>query len=509
MDRLPFAACTPFWDACGIEFHPEQLAIVKHADRFPVIGGGERGGKSFTTAAIMLPHIILLPFIKPGKFLTEDGKVRFDPNTDAPRNPDFLLYGPTYAEPRQEFQLLEAWLRKLGKLPDGRRHMSKPQDGPWKMVTTDGVVIATWSMEDPTSIRSVDLEGAACCEAGKMPYSGIERVWGRVSSNSGFIVYSGTMENSQQWYQDWMLMGQRENHLGIKSYSLPTYTNRHMFPGGRYDKEILHLERAYPEDVFAMRVLAEPRPPRDRVLKEITPEHIKEVKIPSQAEIEIWIDPGYASAYAVLFVAIWDEFSEKPKRAPKDWQPELLGKRFHVFDELYEQGRTTDDMIELCKRHRYWKRVKNGVIDVASKAHQGNGESALEKWQKRTNLLWNMRYWKEDALIERIRSSAKRGQITIDPKCRGLIAECGLGDPVFPEMHPWKFLTDRDGRIAGEKPIDKWNHSAKALGYGLLQHIGQVESVSRKTSFNRLRSNTPKQSIFDSDKVRPVRRRLY
>lgn len=508
MDRLPVEACLPFWNACGIEFHPEQWEIVRHADRFPVIGGGERGGKSFTTSAILLPHVVLLPYIKPEKYQDESGRIKFDPAVDAPRNPDFLLYGPTYAEPRQEFQLLENWLRKLGKLPDGRRHISKPQDGPWKMVTTDGVVIATWSMEDPSSIRSVDLEGAACCEAGKMPFSGVERVWGRVSSNAGFIIYSGTMENSQQWYQDWMLMGQRANQYKIVSYSLPAYTNRHVFPGGRTDPEILHLEAVYPEDIFAMRVLAEARPPRDRVLKEVTTEHIKSIPIPRDAQIEVWIDPGYASAYAVIFVAIWDVYTQRPKRAGRDWKPELLGKHFYVFDELYEQGLTTDDMVALCKRHRYWPRIKNGVIDIAAKGHRDAGESALEKWQKLARLNFGMRYWKEDALIERVRSSAKVGQITVDPKCRGLIAECGLGDPVFPEMHPWKFMTDKDARITSERPIDRWNHSAKALGYGLLQHLGPVESLTRHTSFNRLTKNKPKQSVFVRAAVQP-RRRLY
>jgi hypothetical protein len=489
VDRLPFEACEPFYQALGLEFHPEQLDIVKSRDRFPVIGGGERGGKTFTTAAILLPHIVLLPYIRKERFFKPDGSPAIDLDREAPRNPDFLLFGPTYAEPRQEFQHLEDWLRRLGKLPDGRKHMSKPQDGPWRLVTTDGVVVATWSMEDPTSIRSVNLEGAACCEAGKMPYSGVERVWGRVSATKGFIVYSGTMESSQKWYEDWMLMGKRPNHLGIKSYSLPSYTNRHQFPGGYDDPEIQHLKRVYSEDVFAMRVLAEPRPPRDRVLKEVTTDHIGELAVPEDALVEIWVDPGYASAYAVLFVAMWDEYErDRDGQLVRDdeGRPRPLGRRFYVFDELYEQGKTTDDIIDLCQQHPAWPRIRSGVIDVAAKGHRDAGESALEKWQLRTPLTWNMRYWPEAALIERIRSSAKQGRITINPKCRGLIAECGLGEPVFPEMHPWKFHTDRDGRITSERPVDKWNHSAKALGYGLLHHLGQVESLRRPRGFNRL-----------------------
>ena len=68
--------------------------------------------------------------------------------------------------------------------------------------------------------------------------------------------------------------------------------------------------------------------------------------------------------------------------------------------------------------------------------------------------------------------------------CRSVPA--GLGEPVFPEMHPWRYGTDRDGRIVSEKPEDKWNHSVKTVGYGLLHHLGQVEIKRKSTTWNRL-----------------------
>jgi hypothetical protein len=133
-----------------------------------------------------------------------------------------------------------------------------------------------------------------------------------------------------------------------------------------------------------------------------------------------------------------------------------------------------------------WGRVHTGVIDIASKGHRDATDSSLEIWEKLTNIRFNKRYWAEDRLIERIIVSANTKQFTIDPACKGLIAECGLGEPVFPEMHPWRFVTDRDGRVVGEKPEDKWNHSAKCVGYGLLHHLGQVETRRKPTTWNRL-----------------------
>lgn len=480
MRRLPYKVREPVFAALGISFSPEQLEVIKHDDRFPVVGGGERGGKSFVVAAEAVPHIIWLPEERHDEFYDANGKLKFNENLDKPRSPHVLLLGPTYAEPRIEFGYIEDWLRQLGMIAGGVNRPSKPQEGPWRMVTDKGVVIQTYSLEDPGSLRAMNLEFAIVCEAGRCAYQGVERVQGRVSGTRGFILYSGTMEDSQQWYQDWMLMGQRPNHLGIKSYSLPAYTNRAVFPGGRDDPEIKRLEGVYTDDVFAMRILAEPRPPRTRVVKEAKAEHIKKVKVPDDAEIEVWTDPGYASAYAVIWVAHW---KVKDKAGVET-------RRFHIFDEIYEQGLTTPDIIALAKKNKLWKRVREGVIDVAGQGHRDAGESALEIWKKQTSLKWNMRYWRENPLIERVRTSFKAGAITVDPKCKGLIAELGLGEPVFDGMHPWKYLTDREGKITSEKPIDKWNHSVKALGYGLLHHLGQVERVNKSQPVSRMQKRT-------------------
>lgn len=431
---------------------------------------------------------------------------KFNPKdtSSRPRNPDIALFGPTYAEPRVEFQYIEDDLRELGQIPPGWRHISKPQDGPWRLTTKSGAVLATWSMEDPGTIRAVDLEMAAICEAGKCPYAGVERVHGRVSAKKGPIIYSGTLEESHQWYRDWAVMGQRENFAGIKTYSLPTWSNKHEFPGGRTDPEILRLERLYGEDTFAMRCAGEPRPPRYRVLKEVTTDHVKMIDMVEHMDkhpdtvFEICLDPGYASAYAVLIVAKWKEdvvewdAEQKDFVTRKEW-------RFHFVDEFYEQGRVSHEMIDLLTLHPLWPELDRqhyGVFDIAAKGHRGGGGSELEIWKRRLpRWNWNMRYWLEDRLIERLRTSARINQFTISPHCKGFLAECGLGEPVFDEMHPWKYLTTRDGVVAGEKPVDKWNHAAKAAGYYLLDQLGQVEHVRKATSFNRLAKNKPKRTL--------------
>ena len=51
------------------------------------------------------------------------------------------------------------------------------------------------------------------------------------------------------------------------------------------------------------------------------------------------------------------------------------------------------------------------------------------------------------------------------------------------------------GRITGEKPVDKNNHSAKAAGYLLLHHLGQVERLSQPKSWNRLKGDRTARNI--------------
>lgn len=483
MKRLPYYVCKPFYDALDINFekNKEQLFVLNEdKERFPFIIGGERGGKSFVTAAIMLPHILLLPDIKKERFYDEDGEIKFK-GEHRPMVPDFVLFGPTYAEPRIEFTYLENWLRDLNEI----HKVSKPQDGPWRLITKAGVVLSTWSTDDPSSIRGIDLEGAAFVEAGNGEFDAYLRIQGRVSAKRGFIILSGTMENAKRWYVRLALEGQRLNKYGVKTYSIPTWSNLHEFPGGRDDDEIKRLEKLYPDDIFSVRVAAIPTPPRNRVLSEFQEEHIKKVKIPRNPDgtlacvVDLAIDPGYMpSAYAVLWVASWDTDE---------------GKFWYIFDEIYEQKKQNTQIIEFIKQHKFYKYLESDslTIDVSAKRHADGNEPAIELYKKLTKLKYPYtKYWHEKALIERIRVTAKQNLIAIHPNCVGLIAELGLGEEVFEEMHPWRYPATKDGIIVSEKPEDAWNHSSKALGYLLLRRLGLVERVGKHQE--------PKNRLSDS-----------
>lgn len=486
MNRLPYHICKLYYDALSLEFqksNPEQYKVLIADDRFPVIVGGERGGKSWVSAAILLPHIELLPEIRPERFYNKDGTPKYNPRERKPLVPDFVIFGPSYAEPRVEFSYLEEWLREL----DNIAYISKPQEGPWRLVTKLGVVVSTWSTDNPGTIRGIDLEGAVAAEAGNMEWDAIERIQGRIGAKRGFCVYSGTMENAQRWYIRWTIEGQRQNRFRIKTYSLPSWGNLAQFPGGRNDPEIKRWEEFYTDDVFITRVAAEPRPPRDRVIRELFEQDIRKVVLPRNTDgtyacqFDLAIDPGYLpSAYAVLWVASWD--TEK-------------GKFWYIFDEIYVQSTQNEEIIERIKRHKFYRYldIDSLTIDVSAKRHADGNEPAIEKYRRLSKLKSPYtHYWHENALVDRLRTTAKAGLIAIHPNCRGLIAELGLGEEVFPDMHPWKFPTAKGDIITNDRPIDRWNHSCKALGYLLLRYLGVVERMGdRPKSKNRIKDKWP------------------
>lgn len=484
MQRQKYKDCLPWFEAAGIDFEHNNTAqweVALDDERFPLIIGGERGGKSWVTAALIYANMELLPTVKFNKFFNRNGTPKFNykDTSDRPLAPHFVLFGPTYDEPRIEFEYIENWLRKI----DDLARVSKPVVGPWRLVTKVGVVLATWSTNDPASIRGLDLEGAAACECGQMEWSSIERIQGRISGTAGFLVYSGTMEMAKRWYVRMAIEGERLNRYGVKTYSLPSWLNTSVFPGGYNDPEIQRLKRFYPEDIFQVRVAAKPVPPRDRVIREINTQHIRKVVIPRTSEglpdarIEIAIDPGYLpSAYSVLWVASWDT-------------PE--GRFWYIFDEVYVQLMQNSEVIDKIRNHKFYKYLKSDglTIDVSAKRHADGNEPAVVMFQKLTNLKSPFhKYWHENSLIERIRTTAKANLIAIHPNCRGLIAELGLGEEVFPEMHPWRYQSNNEGEVLNEKPKDAWNHSCKALGYVLLRHLGIVERTGEKNAaYNRLK----------------------
>jgi hypothetical protein len=276
---------------------------------------------------------------------------------------------------------------------------------------------------------------------------------------NGLIVHN-TFESSLGWLPPLWRKWKAENEDGAKSFSLPSWTNTAVYPGGRNDTEIKRLESIWPPDFFMERLGGEPCTPTRLVLREFNPEkHIKlSAEFDPSRKVQLFIDPGYQNAYAILAVHV----STDPQKVV-------------VFDEIYEKGVLARYLIEKAMERPWWPNVSVLVLDKASKQHHAN-DSQLEVWVQMTRKRGVMGYVPIDEGVLRHRTfllddpATGEPKIIIHPRCKNLIAEHGL----------YMYAADSEGRPASEVPIDRENHAIKALVYGLVANYGLVEGRRRQ-----------------------------
>lgn len=272
-----------------------------------------------------------------------------------------------------------------------------------------------------------------------------------------------TFESSLGWYPELYQRGLAGNDEGLQSFSLPTWSNLAIYPGGREDPEIKSLEAASSEEWFLERYGGKPCPPKGRVIHEFQT-HIHTgtgdaFEFDPTEMVYIWIDPGYAHFYAV-------EVAQKK------------GDEIYIVDEIFEKGLVTDEIITICKQKPWWNRVIGGAIDIAGTQHQAMA-APTEIWARHAGVgLRSQRVKIEDG-IERMKSLLKVNPLTgrpalfINSKCKGLISEMGgCPNPHTGQTAVYRWRMDREGNIIGDVPEDKNCDAVKATIYGLVDLVG-------------------------------------
>ncbi len=90
-------------------------------------------------------------------------------------------------------------------------------------------------------------------EASQLDLETFYRLRGRCAPKGGWLFLGGTFESSLGWYPQ--TFSTWESGVGEEqSFSLPSYSNFHLYPGGRDDPEIRRLE-AFASDDFLWNVL--------------------------------------------------------------------------------------------------------------------------------------------------------------------------------------------------------------------------------------------------------------
>lgn len=426
------------WEAVGYTPNPAQLAFHRSRSRRLLVAGGERGGKSYSIAKEIFGRLPWAPLV--------------------------WLIGPDYEQARPEFGYLLEDLLAVDAI-ESVRDVSQPRVGPWWLRARGGIEIVTKTSADVRKIASKAPFGIALCEAAQQDFEVYLKTFGRLSQHRGWLLMVGTFEGSMGYYPSLFNRWQGPNVEGGESFSLPTWSNVAQFPGGRTDPEILSIEAVTPPDLFLERYGAIPCKPEGLVFKEFDHTlHVRELATDPSLPVELAIDPGYASAYAVLAL-------------------QVVGDVVHVVDEVYGRGKTAPEIIRECQARSWWGQVpraadgkSGGTIDIAGTQHQGL-PSHVEVWLQEAGvgLRYNAISIEDGINVVRLRL---RNPATGEP---GIYFGLGLrsdkdrsGHPrgVLGEMEMYQYARMIDGKPIREQPVDAYNHSVKALGYWLYDRYG-------------------------------------
>lgn len=322
-----------------------------------------------------------------------------------------------------------------------------------------GKRVVTKSLRDPMKIAMEAPDLIIVCEVAQCEWDSWLKLIERTAEKRGTIFGTGTLEGSLGWFPELVEFLSNGREEG-KSFTLPSWSNIHVFPGGRQDPEILHQESTQTNDFFLERFAGIPCKPSGLVIKEFSHSiHVGNYPFDKNVPVEITIDPG-STVYAVEVIQ------------------EVDGQE-RLIDEIYLSGYVAEEIIEICKQREWWGNVVTGYRDVAN-------PDAGKVWLNQANL--NLQFLKVEIEpgIDLLRSYLKpnpinnKPKIVVDYKCKGFIAECGGGlDIKLKEdvegAGPW--LRDKNTG----KPLKKNDHACKSLIYRLAKKYGWMGMHKRRT----------------------------
>ena len=460
------------WKQAGYLPSREQLEAHLHPAKYKQIAGGERGGKSYSAAMELIArhHLGTL----------------------------FWLVGPDYRLCRPEFRYLYDFFSQIGAVD----HVAFPVNEfqPCYMRLKGGTEIQTLTARDAQKLAARAPDGILGCEAAQLDYEVFLKMFGRLAETDGWMWLSGTFEHDSylSWYAENFEKWSIENHENGASFSIPTWANRAIFPGGLQDPKILELKEKSPsEEWFLERYGGIPCPPATAVFKEfristhVTPKaHFQEWRRDSDGNflerngkrvrwpVELAIDPGYNGAYAVCAI---------------QQDPPYV----NVVDEVYRQFTAAPDVIAEAKDRPWWPNVRDrGVIDIAGTQHQGLA-SHVEVWQELAGIALESAKVEIPIGIARMRTFLKNREDTgpllrYSPKCKHSIREYAL----------YQYKGVEEGKTTSEKPIDAFNHSSKAVAYWLVARYGYVDGPPRRSKGRMKYGSQSKKKFYAGGRSR-------
>ena len=436
MDRLGFTPTGPeqeaVLDATSLDSGPLNIMVT----------GGERAGKSFLIAFLILLLIV---------------------ESDRPLL--IWLVGKKYENTTPEYDFLVGFLRELNYLknaPAGSVHR------PRVITCKDGTEIKTLSADDTTNIGRESPDIIAGCEAAQMSLEAFRKLRARITAAmNGILFLVGTLEPSQAegWFPHYFNLWKAGKGMR-RAYTIPSRSNFHLYPEGDDSPKLLEMREDVGEEFYLERFEGIQRTMEGLVFgKDFNIDmHVQDVEYIEGLDVWIAVDPGWnRGRHALLAVQF-----------PTD-------RPIQVFDEIYERYCTTEDMIHLATHRPWWKDVVGGAIDVADTFNKGGSSPPAQIWAVEAQVALTGQKIPIHSGIERVKSflrvnyRTEEPGIVFAPVCQGILSEFGaVVNPHSKLKEPYIYEMDRQGNFKSATPSTEHCDAMKALWYLLVKRFGYV-----------------------------------
>lgn len=446
-------------EALGHSWTSAQEPLVRCRARQVLGSGGERAGKSYIAADF---------FNVRGSW---QGKL-------------YWIAGADYDRCHAEFEYIARAMLQLEAVKPENVHT--PHSGQWWMKLSTGAILKTWSLQDWLKVGSEAPDGIIISEVAQISHEEYKRLTDRTAEKRGWVCGTGTFEGSLGWYPETWKLYQLPGQAG-ESFSLPSWSNLAVYPGGENDPEIVRLKTSHSVEYFSERFGGVPCPPTGLVFPEFRVlHHVREFEI-FDAPIYLWVDPGYDGAYAVEAV-------------------QVVGETVYVVDEIYERGLVTEQITQVVMQKPWFSLVDGGAVDIAARQHQGmpaveevwgtprtgDGQDGWPGISLTSNRVEEAEGRERLHTFLTINPIDGQPRMLIRPHCVGLISEFGgCPNPFTGEGQPYSWKRDRTGIVVGHQPEDKNNHAIKAMTYGVVDKFGYVTHSNRITPVHSLGQRRP------------------
>jgi len=439
-----------YFEQTGYDPHPGQAEIHYTPARFKVVPCGRRWGKTLMGAKDHEPRT-------------------FVPNRYGDPQRGWIV-GPTYTDAEKEFRIIYDSLRRLGVDKTSIKFQNNPDSGNMHITTNWGFDLQCRSAKHPETLVGEGLDFALLVEAGRHK----RRTWAEyvrpaLSDKRGTALFTGVPEGATENSLLYSLFqrGLDETKPAWQSWTMPSWTNTKVFPGGRNDPEILEAYDDLTDDEFDRQYGAKFGERTGRVMQEWDDElHVGHVPYDPSLPLYLATDSGFTNPFRLLWIQI-DRLNQvrviRERSFTMTDTPEIVqDMRTNPIDAalaraavaLYPEPAEPDDT----------KVLSNG-LKIPARTGTG-GELRTRLMLIRTAMKTRPTHVPEG------HPDRKPGLI-VDRSCQHLIWEMREGYR-WPEHRS-------EVRSDSEHPLDKDNHSVEALGRFFRGYFGSVEKRRAKS----------------------------